>query len=211
MRVTAFIDGFNLYHALDDLDRPYLKWLNLSALCQHFAPRPQFELDPIYYFTAYATWRPSAFRRHREYMTALRAVGVTPILGNFKYKNRECRTCGSTWQDHEEKETDVNIALHLLLGAVKDEYDRALLISGDSDLSPAVRAVKKECPGKDIRIVAPVGRAYSMELYRAAGGKRHCRQMKPFHVERSLFDEQVEDSSGAVVAVRPSKYNPPRR
>jgi hypothetical protein len=144
-------------------------------------------------------------------MTALRAVGVTPILGNFKFKNRECRRCGNTWHAYEEKETDVNIALHLLLGAVKDEYDRALLIPGDSDLAPAVRAVKKECPGKDIRIVAPVGRAYSMELYRAAGGKRHCRQMKPFHVERSLLDEHVEDSSGTIVAFRPQEYGPPWR
>jgi uncharacterized LabA/DUF88 family protein len=211
VRVTAFIDGFNLYHALDDLGRPYLKWLNLRALCQHFAPRPQFELDPIYYFTAYATWRPSAFRRHREYMTALRAVGVTPILGNFKYKNRECRTCGSTWQDHEEKETDVNIALHLLLGAVKDEYDRALLISGDSDLAPAVRAVKEACPSKSIRIIAPVGRAHSMELLRAAGGKTNCRRMKLFHVKRSLLDDRVADSSGTVVAVRPPEYDPPQR
>jgi uncharacterized LabA/DUF88 family protein len=211
VRVTAFVDGFNLYHALHDLNRPYLKWLNLRALCQHFAPQPQFQLDTIYYFSAYATWRVRPYRRHREYVTALRAVGVTPILGRFKIKNRECRRCGTSWQDHEEKETDVNIALRLLLGAVKNEYDRALLISGDSDLAPAVRAVKKECPSKNIRIIAPVNRAYSMDLYRAAGGKTNCRRMKLFHVERSLLDGQVEDSSGSVVAVRPSEYDPPWR
>lgn len=115
VRVTAFVDGFNLYHALDDLGQHHLKWLNLRALCQHFAPQPQFQLDAIYYFSAYATWRVRAYRRHRGYVTALRAVGVTPILGRFKIKNRQCRRCGTSWQDHEEKETDVKMALRLLL------------------------------------------------------------------------------------------------
>lgn len=210
MRVTAFIDGFNLYHALDDLGLHHLKWLDLRTLCEHFAPPPQLQLDRIYYFSAYATWRPDAYKRHREYTKALRAVGVTPILGRFKLKDRQCRRCGHIWRDHEEKETDVNIALHLLVGAVKDTYDRALLISGDSDLAPAVRTVKKEYPNKNIRIVSPVGRAYSMDLYRAAGGKRRCRQMKLLHVERSLLDRQVEDPSGKVVAVRPRQYDPPK-
>jgi hypothetical protein len=30
--VIAYIDGFNLYHAIDDLEKPHLKWLDLNAL-----------------------------------------------------------------------------------------------------------------------------------------------------------------------------------
>jgi len=33
--VIAYIDGFNLYHAIDELAQPHLKWLNLWALSSH--------------------------------------------------------------------------------------------------------------------------------------------------------------------------------
>jgi hypothetical protein len=32
MRVACYIDGFNFYHALDDLAKPHLKWVDLWAL-----------------------------------------------------------------------------------------------------------------------------------------------------------------------------------
>lgn len=178
MRVSAFIDGFNLYHAIDDLQQHHWKWLNLKALCTIFSPQPDFTLSEIYYFSAYATWRPEEYKRHRDYVKALKSSGVTPIMGNFKFKDRQCHECNHTWTDPEEKETDVNIALCIAIGAFRNSYDRALLISGDSDLSPGVRLIKREFPDKDLRIIAPVGRGYSMDLYRATGGSKHCRKMK---------------------------------
>jgi hypothetical protein len=44
VRVTALIDGFNLYHTLDGLGQHHLNWLDLRALCEEFAPQPQFRL-----------------------------------------------------------------------------------------------------------------------------------------------------------------------
>jgi uncharacterized LabA/DUF88 family protein len=129
-------------------------------------------------------------------------------MGRFKEKDRECFRCRHSWKDHEEKETDVNIALYLLRGALQDHYDRALLVSGDSDLAPAVRAVKEVAPQKDIRIISPVGRDLSMELRHAAGGKKHCRRMQLIHLQRSLLPQRVCDRDGTEVAVRPAEYNP---
>jgi uncharacterized LabA/DUF88 family protein len=210
MRVSAFIDGFNLYHALDGTGRHYLKWLDLRALCLAFAPAPQHALGSVYYFSAYATWRANAYARHRAFIAALRARGVEPVIGLFKEKDRACRACGSHWLDHEEKETDVNIALHLLRDAQQDRYDRALLISGDSDLAPAVRMVRELFPSKDFRIIAPYGRSYSMDLVNAAGGVNHARRMKLLHVERALLPERVLAPDGTLIASRPTKYAPPR-
>ncbi len=31
-KVISYIDGLNLYHAIDDLNRPHLKWVDLWAL-----------------------------------------------------------------------------------------------------------------------------------------------------------------------------------
>ena len=43
--------------------------------------------------------------------------------------------------DQNEKMTDVNIATHLIIDAFQDRYDMAMLISGDSDLVPPIKAV----------------------------------------------------------------------
>lgn len=209
MRVSAFIDGFNLYHALDGPGRHHLKWLDLRRLCLEFVPPPQQTLGSVYYFSAYATWRPDAYARHRAFVAALEASGVEPVMGVFKPKDRACRACGSAWIDHEEKETDVNIALHLLRDAQLDRFDRALIISGDSDLAPAVRMILALFPGKSVRILAPYGRAYSMDLVNAAGGLPNARKMKLIHVERSLLPEQVVAPDGRVICSRPAKYHPP--
>lgn len=207
-RVSAFIDGFNLYHSIDHLRQDHLKWLNLFRLCQHFAPAPAFELRRVYYFSAFATWRPGPYKRHRQFVRALEAVGVTPILGNFKEKDRKCFRCHRSWKAREEKETDVNIALHLIMSAVKDEFDRALLVTRDSDLVPAVSMLRKEFPEREIRIITPVHQRHSLDL-RNAAGKANCRKMKLYHLERSLLPKEVRDNRGKVVAVRPTKYDPP--
>jgi uncharacterized LabA/DUF88 family protein len=209
MRVSAFIDGFNFYHAVDAIGLHHLKWLNLRALCREFAPAPDHELRAVYYFTAYATWRPGPYARHRAYLKALATCGVRAVLGRFKEKDRSCWSCQKSWKDHEEKETDVNIALYLLRDAFDDQYDRALIVSGDSDLTPAVRMVRDRFPEKEIRIIAPVGRPYSMELVGAAGGRSQGVKMARIHLERSLLPREVLDENGVLVSTRPPKYDPP--
>src|SRR5829696_9188995 len=35
-KVACYIDGFNLYHSIDELRKPHLKWVNLWALAESF-------------------------------------------------------------------------------------------------------------------------------------------------------------------------------
>lgn len=210
MRVTAYIDGFNLYHAIDAIGRDELKWLDLRRLCEVYAPKPDHQLIAVNYFSAFATWRPDAFARHREFVRALEATGVTAVLGRFKEKERSCRSCKAGWKDHEEKETDVNLGLALVRDAYENSFDRALLMTGDSDLTPAVRLVKAKFPHKEIRVIAPIGRGFSMELVTAAGPTSEARKMKMIHLERSLLPAEVRNAQGEVVAKRPPKYQPSR-
>lgn len=208
-RVSAFIDGFNLYHAVADYSEQHLKWIDPWKLCLQFVPSSNFTLSTIYYFSAFATWRPDAYKRHREFIKALKGLKVIPIMGRFKEKDRWCWKCNHRWKDHEEKETDVNIAIHMLRESYNKTFDQLLLISGDSDLAPAIRMIRNECPGIRIKIVIPVARQYSGDLIRAAGGSKYVKKMKKLHVERSLLPREVLDSSGHVVAIRPHKYDPP--
>lgn len=208
VRVAAFVDGFNLYHAIHNLGRNHLKWLDLFALCKNFAPEPANKIQAVYYFSAFATWRGRSYRRHQKYVAALRAAGVTVVLGAFKEKQQGCRRCGYTWLKHEEKETDVNLALYLLKGAFQDEFDRALVVSQDSDLAPAITMVRSVFTNKPVHVLTPIGLSPSYELIRAAG-KGSRRLIKNIHVERSLLPAEVRDSSGRIIADRPKEYDPP--
>ncbi len=116
IRSVAYIDGFNLYHAISDLGCNHLKWVDLWKLCSEFVASKD-ELQRVLYFSAFAYWLPTAEARHREYVAALRASGVEPMIGRFKERDRNCRTCGASWKHHEEKETDVSIGTRLLDGA----------------------------------------------------------------------------------------------
>ncbi len=207
IRVSAFIDGFNLYHAVHDTGLNHLKWIDLKSLCTEFAPSPHFKIEAIYYFSAYAKWRRGAYKRHKAYVRALSAVGVTPVMGKFKEKDRTCFSCGSNWKDHEEKETDVNIAFYMLDQAYQNTYDRALLISADSDLAPPIRMLRARFPKKDVRVLTPLRRNHSLEIVRAVGGLQFAKKIKQVHLEHNVLPKTI--GSGRNTIIRPARYDPP--
>ena len=213
-RVACFIDGYNLYHALRHNSRNnHHKWLDLKALISRLIPSKSESISAIYYFSAYAHWLPDSYRRHREYVAALEATGVNVVLGHFKKKKKKCKICGIGWRDHEEKETDVNIALHMLNGAYKDSYDKAMLVSRDSDLAPVLKMIRSEFPTLEIEVVAPpqysrIHHGHSVDLVKLATSKKRIR---PYQIENCLLPRQVIDpQTGKIAATRPTAYDPPQ-
>jgi hypothetical protein len=91
MRVACYIDGFNLYHSIDDLGKPHLKWVDLWALAQSLC-RPGETLVKVAYFSAYATWRPDAYARHRQYVAALQNSGVECHMARFSEQSARCHS-----------------------------------------------------------------------------------------------------------------------
>ncbi|WP_157384504.1 NYN domain-containing protein [Nitratireductor soli] len=207
IRASFFIDGFNLYHALKRLNAPHLKWADLPKLMQRQISPKSERIADIFYFSAYAYWWPDRRRRHEEYVRALESSGVEIVLGHFKRKDGKCNSCGARWDAHEEKETDVNIALCILNEAYKDTYDRAYIVSRDSDLKPAIAMVKAQFPHKEVIVVAPPNLGHATDLIQVADAKR---KISTLQVEQSLFPEFVIDAGGNVVAKRPAEYNPPK-
>lgn len=153
-RVVGLIDGFNLYHVLHDCHPAHCKWCNYKTLLTHFLGKNDTLAD-VYYFTASATWDTGKVARHSAFVSALKHYGVKVVWGNFKKKYPKCRLCGRTYVTHEEKETDVNIAATLLSLAYEDAYDKALIVSGDSDYVSSIKMVKAKFPAKTIGAVIP--------------------------------------------------------
>ncbi len=205
-RVVCLIDGLNLYHAISALARPELKWVDLRNLSRVFIKSHSEKLFEVYYFSAYAEHvSESSQKCQKAHIRALELTKVTPILGHFKEKARKCPSCSHRWVGHEEKETDVNIALLLLNLAYQNAFDRALLISNDSDLAPAIRMVRKHFPQKRITTVSPSRYYHSQELIQASSDKTKVRVE---HLERCLLPPIVTDASRLVSVFRPPEYAP---
>lgn len=152
MRVNAYIDGYNLYHAEVNLKDNRLKWVNLRALCQHFCDDGDI-LDKVYYFTAYANKHidyNGGKARHKIYINDfLVDFEIEAIFGMFNTFEGKTR----------EKQTDINIALQIYEDAIYDRFDKAILVSADTDFIPAIRKVKNL--GKEVLLLLPPNYTYS--------------------------------------------------
>lgn len=199
-RVNVYIDGFNLYHAIDDLGDNALKWVDLYKLSSSILNSYQV-LNEVKYFSAYATWHQNAYKRHRDFVAANEAMGVEVIMGRFKEKEVKCKAkCRQTFWTHEEKETDVNIGAHLIADTLQNKFDSALVITADTDLSAVIRlALQLSNNEKRIHAVAPPGRmSRSREL-------NHLFAITKGKIRSSLLPEEVKTSAGIIV--RPAQYN----
>jgi uncharacterized LabA/DUF88 family protein len=169
-RVIVYIDGFNLYFGMQDAGIENSKWLNIKSLIESYLTHNQ-ELIEIKYFTSRITNQPGKQKRQTTYLEALETSGVTIIYGLYKAKEIECNNCGHNWSISNEKMTDVNIATHLLLDAFEDKYDTAILISGDSDLVPPVKAIHKHFNKKTVSVFFPPNR-HNVTVAGAAKGSQ---------------------------------------
>ncbi len=200
-RVAVYIDGFNLYFGLrNKFGRRYL-WLDLQAMAQRLLHTNQ-ELTHVSYFTARVR-DDEGQRRQSAYLDALAAYNPLVRIhdGRFQDKTLRCRDCGSSWNVLEEKETDVNMAVGLLGDAVRDSYDTALVVSGDSDLCPAVREMKELFPTKRIIAAFPPSRV-SKELRRLTDGYFTIGEDK---VRQAQLPDEIITASG-IVLQRPKHW-----
>lgn len=197
-RVIAYIDGFNLYFGLKSkgLKRHY--WLDVVGLSRSLL-KPGQTLQAAHYFTARIRLtgnNHADMQRQADYLDALATSALLTIqFGHYLPKGRQCRRCGNTWTDYEEKMTDVNIAVQLLADAFDDRFDTALLISADSDLTTPVQQVRARFPAKRVIVAQPPGRN-SVQLATAATAAFTISETK---VRQNQLPAAVTTASGYVI------------
>ncbi len=159
-RSIVYIDGFNLYYgAMKDSS---CKWLNLQTYFERL--RQDDDIQKIWYFTALVSG--AAASRQQPYLEALSTLSKVEIkYGLFKDKTDKTQKCKVTsctlpssqkkYKVPEEKGTDVNIALQMLDDAYQGLCDRIILVSGDSDLVPAIELIKKRHTKIKISVYIP--------------------------------------------------------
>jgi uncharacterized LabA/DUF88 family protein len=130
------------------------RWLNIRSLVGDLLLQNQ-ELVEIRYYTSRVSNNPEKQKRQTTYIEALETQGIKIIYGHYQDGTEECRRCGNIWRTAKEKMTDVNIATSIIIDAYKDKYDTAMLISGDSDLVPPIKAVHENFKNKRVMVLFP--------------------------------------------------------
>ena len=161
IRKMFFIDGFNLYHSIERIiktDKQFIdcKWLDLEKICKRYIDVAYEEFAGIKYFTA-LSWKSTSLPKQKIYIDALLAhsSNIEIVYGKFKARTKKCPLCNQQYIGHEEKLTDVNLAIHLFENALKNTFDEAVIISADSDLIPPITAIKRLFAEKCIAILPP--------------------------------------------------------
>lgn len=157
MRVITYIDGFNFYHSVTELlnrqnKHTKFKWVNFTQMARLFLAGND-TIEKIYYFSAYASWKLESMQRHRAFVSILKDLGIEVILGTFKEKRVHCTNCNTIITKHEEKQTDVNIAVQIIKDCYENACDCMQIVSGDTDLIPPIVFAKQR--GIKIHIVLP--------------------------------------------------------
>ena len=200
-RITALVDGFNLYYGLRDKNWKWFYWLNIQEMARRMLKSGQV-LVRTKYFTTIVRHPPDKHKRQAVFLEALRTLSDFQIYyGHYLSDTVTCKKCGHAYQTYHEKMTDVNIATELMSDAFQDEFDIALLVSADSDLVGPIRAVRRLFGKKRITVAFPPSR-YSNALKRAANAYTHIGRNV---LSKSVFPDQVVKPDGFVLA-RPVQW-----
>jgi len=160
-RCTIYVDAFNWYFGIFQ-HNPAWKWLNAQSFFE--ALRLDEEVVAVKFFTALVDPLKHVSTRRDRQKRYLKALGTLPkvkiILGKYQERTVTCqaRECMRRleYQVPEEKKTDVNIAVNLLEDAVRGLTNSMVIVSGDSDLEPAVEWVRRNYPHVKITVYIPV-------------------------------------------------------
>ncbi|UOR02047.1 NYN domain-containing protein [Leucobacter allii] len=203
-RLIVYVDGFNLYHGLHEAARCELLWLDLVKLAKSL--RPESSLVQVKYFTAMVRGDPGAQSRQDRYISSLRALhpgAFTAVMGKYMEKRRRCRNCEASWTTYEEKQTDVNIAVHLVADVAARRADTYMLLTADTDVIPAVRMAASLDPQATILAQFPPRRE-SSALKRMM---RSSRQITLATIRAAQIPDVAVAPNGKTFS-RPEKWKP---
>jgi hypothetical protein len=194
LRAGIYFDGFNLYHAVDQLKKPHLKWTNLRSLGELLCRRYGAELQTVVFCTTLPDDDGLQRERHKTFNTAQKAYDVRVLPGH--------RMLSRDGEKLEEKQSDINLALAVILDAEDGLIDLAIVISADSDQAATAKVFRSRFPDKFFVTVAPPNRGTSekIEVY------AHARYViTPADLEACPLGDRVIGKSGNLVP-RPQEY-----
>lgn len=203
------------------------RWLDVRALCESIvssAMAPDVSLASVQYFSAFAHHTDptghGSVARHRVFKRALESSGVTVHMSRFKKKTAKCAVfrqaalnggpppscekapgvlCNGKYTTWGEKETDVAMACEIMKLGLTGVGDHIVVVSGDTDLLPAVRQVRALRPSLAVMVAFPYGRfRHNKDLANAASSTITLTQA--LYVAHQFSDPYMTPDTGASIA-----------
>lgn len=134
-RVAIFIDGSNFYHSTAKKG----KKVNFQRLINELIGDKK--LVNVYYYVAPLDFEtnPKKYWKHQKFLNILKKIPkFNVVLCNLKKLKKKD---GSF--EFVVKGDDALLICDLIMGAVKDLYDTAIIVSGDEDFAPVIKIVQE--------------------------------------------------------------------
>lgn len=151
-KVAVFVDGKNFYNGWrDSSDNPKIDFTKLASwLVEQVGGDPDSDLHGMFYYTGVDDVHEGKLNNFLSDLATKRGIFVR----RFPRRISEipCVQCGNVTQSMIEKGVDTDLATDMVLMAINDHYDVAVLISGDQDFCPPV--VKAARLGKKVYLAA---------------------------------------------------------
>ena len=200
-KTIIYIDGFNLYYSLK---KTAFKWLNLQELSKFYLDPNENEIVAIKYFTTQVKEQlkdPSNVTRQNIYLRALLTISNLEItFGRFKERQVKGLLCHDksktpikpkklvTISKWEEKESDVNIATHLIADGYQNKYECAVLISNDTDLTSPLSHIRYKLE-KLVIVISPY-KPIHRDLKKLA---HFSKTISPEALKQCQFPDKLKD------------------
>jgi len=134
-RLAIFIDGSNLYHSLKRY-KIKVKFQDIITILGKDG-----EIVNIFYYTALLDkeFDEKRYLNHKNFLEKIKQIPhFNIVLCNLR---KTILKDGSV--DYAIKGDDIYLANDLIKGAFKDEFDKAVIVSGDEDFIPAIKTVQE--------------------------------------------------------------------
>jgi uncharacterized LabA/DUF88 family protein len=146
-RVCAFFDGQNLFHAVKEAFGYSYPNFDPIALAQDIAYTQGWQIQEVRFYTGIpsANIDPAWNKFWNAKLQALGSKGVFTFTRPLRYQRYESQDSNGVLKiDYipQEKGIDVRIAIDIVRGALRNEFDVALLFSQDQDLSEVADEIR---------------------------------------------------------------------
>ncbi|MCW8314203.1 NYN domain-containing protein [Sphingobacterium sp. InxBP1] len=194
IKVNVYIDGFNFYYGLKNIKWKKFYWLDIVSFFELFM-KPNQELNKVYYFSAKPHNQGQKNRQGVFFKANQRNPKFQLVLGKFLEK--KVTFGGKKYSTYEEKQTDVNIAVTLLRCVFTNECDSSIVVTADSDLSPAIKLAKELNPKHMIFGYMPPERT-SVTLTKCCNAILHLKSYEN-RFKKCILDDSLTLEDGTVL------------
>ena len=138
-RICIYIDGANFVYGIKTLNKRYSDFMfDFERLSKEICKGNEFVNTNYYNASLKRKLNINKWERQQKLFERLRKLKKFNVI----LCKRQKRLNNLDEEFYSIKGDDIHLAIDMILDATKDKYDKCILISGDGDFAPLVRAIK---------------------------------------------------------------------